>query len=254
MDTGRAAGVRAGPLRVLAHPLQLAALRGRAQRVAAVLHVAGRRRRRRRRRALPARALAPRRRAAAAADPRLAGLDRRVPRRRRRPDRPAGPARRVPPGDPVAARLRVQQQADGRRLGGGAHRGRVGAAHGPPRLRPLRRAGRRLGLDDHRGAGLGDPGGGRRHPPDDADGAAPRLRRAAAQQGRAEGARRAQGVHEGGHRLRPASRPPGRRRSDTGSSTRPSRCAPGSSRSSGTGASARATRATRSGATACSTT
>ena len=77
-----------------------------------------------------------------------------------------------------------------RRLGRGADRGGLGAAHGPPRLRPLRRAGRRLGVDGHRGAGLGDPGGARRDPPDDADGAAPGPRRPAAEQGRADGADR----------------------------------------------------------------
>ena len=68
------------------------------------------------------------------------------------------------------------------------------------------------------------------------------------------GARRAQGVHEGRHRRTRASRRPGRRPSATGWSTPPPRSAPGSSRSSGTGANARATRATRSAATACSTT
>ena len=82
---------------------------------------------------------------------RLARLDRRVPQgdraahesdraRRRR-------ARRVPRRRALAARLRLLGQARAHRLERAAHRARVVAAHAAPRLRALRRAGRRLGRD-----------------------------------------------------------------------------------------------------------
>ena len=152
----------------------------------------------------------PRRRAAAAADPRLARLDRGVPRRPRRADRSGRAPTRATPStwSPVTPRLRVQRQADARRLGRGADRRGLGAAHGPARLRPLRRAGRRLGIDGHRGAGLGDPGAARRDPPDDAGGAASGPRRPAAEQVRAGGADGPQGVPEGRHGLRPRAGDP----------------------------------------------
>ncbi len=68
--------------------------------------------------------------------------------------RPGGPrrrpGRRVPCRRAVAARLRLQRQADPHRVGDGADRHRMGRADGPPRLRPLRSAGRRLGFGgDH---------------------------------------------------------------------------------------------------------
>ena len=90
---------------------------------------------------------------AAAAHPRLAGLDRRVPRRDRAADRSGRPWRQgrgcVRRRHPLAARLRLlgpdprgglEQRPDRR----GLHR-----ADGPPRLRALRRAGRRC-RRDHR--------------------------------------------------------------------------------------------------------
>ena len=52
---------------------------------------------------------------------------------------------RVPRGHSVDAGLRVLRQADGHRLGPGAHGARLGGADAAPRLHPLRRPGRRLG-------------------------------------------------------------------------------------------------------------
>ncbi len=51
--------------------------------------------------------------------------------------------------DPVAARPRLLGEADGARLGPGADRARLGRADGPPRIRALRRPGRRLGSGSH---------------------------------------------------------------------------------------------------------
>ena len=93
------------------------------------------------------------------AHPRLARFGRRVPRSRRPAHRPG--AHGGDPADafhvvmPVAAGLRVQRQAGRARLGRRAHRRGVGAAHGPARLRPLRRPGRRLGRGGHGGARVG---------------------------------------------------------------------------------------------------
>ena len=95
---------------------------------------------------------------------------------------------------PVAARLRLQRQADRTGLGRRAHRrapGRTLMAR--PRLRPLRRAGRRLGRDrDDRASAAGRRRARRRHPPQHAARGLPR--RAALGEltdARAGGARRA---------------------------------------------------------------
>ncbi len=86
----------------------------------------------------------------AADHPRLAGLDRRVPQGDRAAHRPGRlrrrRRRRVPRRRPLAPRLRLLGQARRDRLGCRTDRGGVGDADGPPRLRPLRRPGRRLGL------------------------------------------------------------------------------------------------------------
>src|SRR3546814_8234840 len=70
----------------------------------------------------------------------------------RQPPRFTRTATRVPytalfrsPRDPVASRLRLFGKADGRQMERRAYRGRVGRADARDRLRPLFRAGRRLG-------------------------------------------------------------------------------------------------------------
>ena len=72
--------------------------------------------------------------------------------------------RRLPRGLPVAAGLRLLGQAHDHRLGHRSHRRRLGRADGSPRLRPLRRAGRRLGLGGDHGARRAGPAALRRHP------------------------------------------------------------------------------------------
>ena len=119
---------------------------------------------------LPARPLAARRRPAHRDDPRLARLGGRVPRG----DRPAGRpdrarrrgVRRVPRRLPVAARLRLERQADRGRMGHRADRSRLGRADGPARLRALRRPGRRLGRRRDGGARPARPRALHRHPPE----------------------------------------------------------------------------------------
>ena len=66
--------------------------------------------------------------------------------------------------DPVDARLRLLRQADGHWLESRPHRARLGGADEAPRLHPLRRPGRRLGLARLQRDGA--PGAGRiaRHP------------------------------------------------------------------------------------------
>ncbi len=87
----------------------------------------------------------PRRRRVSVADhARLARIDRRVPQGDRAADR-----RRVSRGVPVAAGIRLLRQADEHRLGRREDRRGVGDADGPPGLRALRRAGRRLGRRGH---------------------------------------------------------------------------------------------------------
>ena len=76
-----------------------------------------------------------------------------------------GPGRRLPRRGPVAARLRVQRQARRAGLGRGADRPRVGGADDPARLRPLRRAGRRLGDERQHAARRPRPRAPGRHPP-----------------------------------------------------------------------------------------
>ena len=124
--------------------------RGAPQRASPVPH-----RDRRARHPLPPRPLAPRRRAAAGHHPRLAGLDRRVPQGHRAAHRPDRPRRRRRPtrstsSCPSLPGFGFSDKPDRARLGRRAHRRRVGDADGAPRLRPLRRPGRRLGLGGHR--------------------------------------------------------------------------------------------------------
>ena len=139
---GRPARPRQGTLRALGRRLRLARHRGRAQRAAPVPRAC-----RRARHPPAARPLAPPGGAPARPHPRLARIDRRVPRRPGPADRPARPARRVPRRLSFAARVRLQRQAGGDRLGRAADRRRVGGADDAARLRPLRRRRRRLGHD-----------------------------------------------------------------------------------------------------------
>ena len=109
---------------------------------------------RRPRHPLPARALAARRRAAAGDDPRLAGLDRRVPEGHRaahRPDRVTAARRRTPSTSCAPRCPGYGFSGKPTRPGWGVetHRRRLGAADAAARLRQLRGAGRRLGLDGH---------------------------------------------------------------------------------------------------------
>ena len=127
---------------------------------------------------------------------------------------------------------------------GPVDRRRVGDAHGAARLRALRRAGRRLGLggDDARSAQLHQDRG-RRHPRQHADRAARPAHRRRDRAGTRE-LRRLRVAHAVGHRLPASSSRPGPRRSATGWSTRRSASSRGSSRSSGRGPTATATRYT----------
>ena len=88
---------------------------------------------------------------AAAAHPRLARFDRRVPRRHRPAHRPprARPRPRagVPPGHPVHPRARLLRSGHRARLGRQARRRGVGGADAAARLRLVRHRGRRLGFD-----------------------------------------------------------------------------------------------------------
>ena len=96
-------------------------------------------------------------RAAARAQPRLAGLHHRVPQGARPAGRSGRPRRRprrcLPRGVPVAARLRLQRPAGPAGLERRADRPGVDGADGAARLRALRRRRQRLGhqhLDQHR--------------------------------------------------------------------------------------------------------
>ena len=124
---------------------------------------------------------------------------------------------------PVAAGLRVQRQADRAGLGHRAHRRGVGRADGAPRLRALRRAGRRLGRDgDHGARPAATPSTSpaststcrSRCPTGDADDRPPTPEQARARRACKHYRRPRHGL------LRRSSRP-GRRRSATGSPTRP---------------------------------
>ena len=115
---------------------------------------------------LPARALPRAGRLAPDPHPRLAGLGRGVPGRDRPAVRPAGPrrrpGRRLPPGDPLAPRLRLLRPHPRGGLGAVPHRPGLGDADGPPRLRPLRRRRQRRRLDDQPRAGAARPRARRR--------------------------------------------------------------------------------------------
>src|SRR5690606_13809468 len=119
--------------RVLAHRLRLARARDPAERTAPFPH-----RDRRTARAFRARPVGEAGRARPDPHPWLARLVPRVPRR----DRAA--VTRFPPGDPLHPRLRVLRADPRTRLGHPPHRPRLGRTDAPPRLRALRRAGRRL--------------------------------------------------------------------------------------------------------------
>ena len=198
-------------------------------------------------------------RVAAHRHPRVARLDRRVPRRDRPAVGPAGargrPRRRVPRRVPVDPRLRLLRTHHRAGMGPAPDRRGVGHAHGRPRLRALRRAGRRLGLDDLDPAGpRRSRASGRRAPQHDRGPAArrPRLRapagRRAARAGVVRLLRRAS--TRGTRRSRVRSRRP----SATRSTTRPPGWRRGSWRSSARGATATATSSAASRRTSCSTT
>jgi hypothetical protein len=144
-SSGRPAGRDALTGPALADQVRLAQAGGAAERPAPVHHHD-----RRPGHPLPARALETRRRAADDHHARLAGLgpgDAEGDRAADRPDRPRRQrGRRVPSGHPVDAGLRLLRQADDRGLEPGPHGPRLADPDGPPRLRALRVAGRRLGL------------------------------------------------------------------------------------------------------------
>ena len=149
---------------LLGERVRLPARRAAAERAAAVHD-----RDRRPRHPLRPRALAARGCAAADRHPRLARLGDRAARYRRAADRPDRPWRNgrgcVPPRDPVAAWLRLLGRAGRARLVHRPHCAGVGGADAPPRLRPLRRPGRRPGSSRHRRHGPpGTRGADRRSP------------------------------------------------------------------------------------------
>ena len=231
--------------RYWADGLRLAGRRGPAERVRAVPH-----RDRRARHPLPPRPLARARRAAARHHPRLAGLGRRVPQRDRAAHRPGRATAATPPtrSTSCARRCRATASAtsppapgwDVERIAGawaelmarlgydryGAQGGDWGAmvttALGAAGPRPRGRH-----PPEHAGRPRPVAGDGRARPSESGAGAG-RLRRAPAL----------------GHRLLHSSSRPGRRRWATASSTRRPGSARGSSRSSGPGPTATATRRT----------
>ena len=195
----------------------------------------------------------------AAADARLAGLDRRVPRRDPAAHASRGARRRrrrrVPRGRAVAARLRLLG-ADAARAAGTCARiarafvelmARLGYA-------ALRRAGRRLGRAGHDPDRRVRSGALRGDPSQHADRRARPPTRSTLDRRRAGRPRRARALPARGVGLRASSRRPSRRRSASRSTTRPPGCSRGSSRSSAPGATATATPRTRSRATSCSPT
>ena len=165
---GHAAGLHAGAVPLLGRWLRLACARGAAEPLRAV-HDAHRRRRH----PLHPRALQACRCAAAGDEPRLAGLDRRVPQGHRAADRPHRAWRRcgrcLPPGVPVAAGLWLLRQAHRSRLERGAHRARLERADAAAGLCEVRGAGRRLGFDGHHRHRPAGPRAVPGHPPDHAD-------------------------------------------------------------------------------------
>ena len=197
------------------------------------------------------------RRAAAAHLARLARFGHGVPRRARPALEPARARRRsrrrVPRGRAVAPGLRVLRSHVGARLAPAPHGAGVHADHGRPRLRPLRRAGRRLGID--RVAERRRPRPRARVRP------APQLHHRAATEGRAGShpERAARSATRSSRSARPApatrrSRARSRRPSATRSKTRRRACARGSSRSSPRGPTATATSNASSRRTSCSPT
>ena len=107
-------------------------------------------------------------RPAADHDARLARLGDRAARGHRpahRPDRARRTRRgRVRPRAAIPARLRLLRRAGRGRLGPRPHRARLGGADAPPRLHPLRRAGRRRRRRRHRRDGPPGTRGAGRHP------------------------------------------------------------------------------------------
>ena len=152
---GRAAGDDAGPRAPLGDGLRLGPVRSETERPAE-LHD----RDRRAGYPLHPRAFPAPGRAAADRHARMARLDHRAAEDHRAAHQPHGARRqrggRVPPGDSLAAGLRVLRQADRHRLGPGPHRTGLGRADEAPRLHPVRGAGRRLGCGRH--ADDGHPG------------------------------------------------------------------------------------------------
>ena len=152
---GRAARDDPGAGHVLGDRLRLARVRGALRGPAALRH-----RDRRRRHPLHPRSLEARGRAAADRHARLARLDGRAAQDHRAAHRSHGPRRerggRLPSRHPVVAGPRLLRQADRDRLGPDPHRARLGRPDGAPRIRPVRRAGRRLGECRHRAAGAAE--------------------------------------------------------------------------------------------------
>ena len=184
---------------------------------------------------LPARALAARGRAPARADARLARLRARVRGAAGAAHAAGGPGGCVPRRRPRPARLRLQRQAGGDRLGRGADRGRVGGADGAAGLRALRRGRERLGDDrEHAAAACRT----RRTWPGSTScrrSRRPTPRRWTASRRRSGARSTTSSTRRSGSRATRASTRPARRRSATRWSTRRSRWRPGSRRSSSPG-------------------
>ena len=128
-------------------------------------------------------ALASSERPAADHDARLAGFGVRAAQDRRSSDRSDEPRRtrrrRIRSRSAVDPRLRLFRQAQRYRMGPGAHRTRLGRTDESPRLRRLRRPGRRLGRADLQRDGTTGSCRIARHPHQPAGGRAVRDRRAA---------------------------------------------------------------------------
>ena len=158
-ETDPSQGVRLATIQALATLLgdrvRLARVRAALRGAAALRH-----RDRRRRYALHPRSLEARGRAALGRHARLARLDGRAAEDHRTAHRSHGPRRerrgRLPSRDPVVAGPRLLRQADRDRLGPDPDRARLGRPDGAPRIRPFRRAGRRLGECRHRTAGAAE--------------------------------------------------------------------------------------------------
>ena len=159
---GRAVGQAQGDRALLGDGVRLAQGRGEAERPAAV-----RDHDRRPRHPFHSCPLAPSECAAADHHPWLAGLDHRASEGHRSAHRSDRPWRtrggRLRPRDPVDSRLRLLRQANGRRLEPRSHRASLGGADEAPRLRQLRRTGRRLGRPHHQRDGASEACGVARH-------------------------------------------------------------------------------------------